>query len=85
MLETSQEDKEALQDFCQKNHYDIPDVKMAIYKNRRGRYKNILLWCKARRGVCKIEPMFATDYLYRPIEITDLNIKVKPIVEERVF
>ena len=62
----------------------MPDVKMSVYKNRRGRYKNILLWCSADRGICRINPIFATDYQYNPVEIKNLKIKVKPN-EEGMF
>jgi replicative DNA helicase len=77
MLQTSQEDKEILKDYCEKNAYSIPDIKVSVYKNRRGRYKDILVWCRARRGVCKIEPMFVTDYLYNPIDIKELKINIR--------
>ena len=29
-------------------------------------------------GVCKINPIFVTNYMYEPIEIEDLIINVKP-------
>lgn len=85
MLQTSQEDKEALKDVITKMGIDMPEVKMSVYKNRRGRYKDILLWCKARRGICRIEPVFATDYQYNLIEIPDIKIHVKPKLEASAF
>ena len=84
MLETSQEDRESLTAYCNKNNFEIPDIKISIYKNRRGMYKSILLWCKSRRGVCKIEPMFATNYMYEPVPIQDLKINVKKRIEDKV-
>ena len=65
--------------------FERPTIKISIYKNRRGRYKSILLWCKCNRGVCKIEPMFATNYSYELIEIEDLKIKVKPSMVASAF
>lgn len=78
MLETSQEDMTALEEVLAKGGFDKPVIKISVYKNRRGRYKSILLWCKANRGTCKIEPMFATNYQYELIPIEDIKINVKP-------
>ena len=77
MLETSQDDKEALKDLITRNGFPIPDIKISVYKNRRGEYKDILLWCTSDRGTCKINPCFVTNYQYELIDIPDLRIKVK--------
>lgn len=77
LLEVSEEDREALKSFIENNGLEMPTIKMSVYKNRRGEYKDILLWCKADRGVCKIDPIFVTDYQYNIINIPDLKIKVK--------
>ena len=77
MLETSQEDKEALSDLINRNGFPIPDIKISVYKNRRGEYKDILLWCTSDRGTCKINPCFVTNYQYELIDIPDLRIKVQ--------
>ena len=77
MLEVSQEDKEALADVINRNALPIPDIKISVYKNRRGEYKDILLWCTSNRGCCKIDPVFVTNYQYELINIPDLRIKVK--------
>ena len=81
MLEVSQEDKTALEGILKKEQLPDPVIKISIYKNRRGRYKGVLLWCKANRGICRIEPMFMTNYQYQLIPIEDLKIKVKPRME----
>jgi hypothetical protein len=47
---------------------------MSVYKNRRGRYKGIYLWCDADLGTCRVKPMFATTYDYEIIAINDLKI-----------
>ena len=65
MLQTDKEDKEKLKGLITKLGCPEPNIKMSIYKNRRGQYKDILLWCNGKRGVCRIEPMFATDYNYQ--------------------
>lgn len=85
MLETSQEDIESLQEVVEKGGFEMPKIKISIYKNRRGRYKDILLWCKENRGTCKIEPMFVTNYQYELINIKDLQIKIKERVEASAF
>ena len=77
MLEVSQEDREALNDLVTRNGLQMPDIKISIYKNRRGEYKDILLWCVSNRGCCKIDPIFVTNYQYELINIPDLKIKVK--------
>ena len=78
MLQVSQEDKEALKPVLLRNGYPEPDIKISVYKNRRGQYKDILLWCKSDRGTCRIEPMFVTNYQYQIQEVEDLQIKIIP-------
>lgn len=85
MLQTSQEDKEALRDIIMRGGFDEPNIKISIYKNRRGQYKDLLLWCKADRGQCKFIPMFATDYQYKIIELPDLKIKINPKIQVSAF
>ena len=85
MLQTSQEDKEKLKTILNKGGFPEPGIKISIYKNRRGRYKDILLWCKANRATCRIEPMFATDYQYSLIEMPDLKIAINPKITASAF
>ena len=85
MLQTSQEDKEALRDIILHGGFEEPNIKMSIYKNRRGQYKDILLWCKADRGQCKFIPMFATDYQYKLVELPDLKITINPKIQSSAF
>ena len=76
MLYVTLEDRESLSTLLQNNGLEPPEVKISVYKNRRGKYKDILLWCRANKGICRIEPIFVTDYLYNIIDIPDLRIKV---------
>ena len=85
MLQTSQEDKEALKEVVHRGGFEMPEIKISVYKNRRGQYKDILLWCKANRATCKIIPMFATNYQYEIIEIPDLKIKINPKIQISAF
>ena len=85
MLQTSQEDKDALKPILAQQNLPVPEIKMSVYKNRRGQYKDILLWCKADRGICRIEPMFATDYKYEIVDLPDLKIKINPNISASAF
>ena len=82
MLDVSQEDKESLKELCDKNGFIMPDTKISIYKNRRGRYKDILLWCESNKGTCKITPKFVTNYQYELIDIPALKINVIPRTDQ---
>ena len=77
MLEVSKDDLKALDLLIKQNHFEVPQIKMSVYKNRRGRYKDVLLWCKAQRGTCRIEPMFVTDYQYKLIDVPVYKVTVK--------
>ena len=55
--------------------FEKPNLKLSIYKNRRGKYKGVMLWCKADLGTCRINPIFCTDYTYNIINIEDLAIE----------
>lgn len=76
LLSVTTRDLEALQSILATNAFDTPTIKISIYKNRRGRYKGIYLFCKADLGTCRIEPMFATTYNYDIIEIDNVSINV---------
>lgn len=78
MLKTSKEDVEALRSILTKNNFQEPTIKISVYKNRRGQYKDVLLWCKADQGICRVEPMFVTDYNYQLIDLPDIKINVMP-------
>lgn len=77
LLTVSQKDEEALTEIMSSNIFAKPTIKLSIYKNRRGRYKGIYLWCKADLGTCRVEPMFATTYNYELINIANLKIMVE--------
>ena len=78
ILDTTQEDKEALENIIKDSAFTMPNVKMSIYKNRRGSYNRCFLWMKADKGTCRFKTMFITDYNYELIEnIKDINIIVQ--------
>jgi hypothetical protein len=74
LLPAKQKDYEALEPILNSNTFEQPNLKISIYKNRRGRYKGIYLWCKSNLGVCRIKPMFATTWDYEIVPIEDLKI-----------
>lgn len=76
LLQTTQKDLDALNAILASNTFEMPILKLSIYKNRRGRYKGIYLWCKGDLGTCRIKPMFATDYRYEIIPMDDLKISI---------
>ena len=77
LLPVKQEDLAALEPLLTKNgHFQEPNLKLSIYKNRRGRFKSVFLWCHSDLGTCRINPMFMTDFQYEFIGIEDLKIFV---------
>ena len=74
LLGVKDEDIQSLDSILSLNTFDRPNIKMSIYKNRRGRYKGIILWCKADLGCCRVHPMFATTYDYEILSIEDIKI-----------
>ena len=82
LLNVKDEDLVKLDKILSTNVFDRPSIKMSVYKNRRGRYKGIYLWCSADLGCCRIKPMFATTYDYEIIPIDDMKIVLE---EESAF
>jgi hypothetical protein len=78
LLAVTNKDLESLDSLLKQNVFEHPNLKLSVYKNRRGRYKGIYLWCKADLGTCRINPMFATDWRYQLIEMDDYKIKIEP-------
>lgn len=77
LLGVTDEDLVALENILISNVFETPKIKISVYKNRRGRYKGLYLWCKADLGCCRIEPMFCTTYGYEMINIDDIRIKIE--------
>ncbi len=77
LLAVTEEDLIALEPLLGANLFETPVIKMSIYKNRRGGYKSVLLWCKADLGTCRITPMFCTDFRYELVPIENIKIEVQ--------
>lgn len=77
LLGTTNDDLASLQPILDSNVFDKPTIKMSVYKNRRGRYKGVYLWCKANLGTCRVQPMFVTDYNYELLDVEDIKIRIE--------
>lgn len=82
LLQVRSSDLQALEPILTKSSFPKPTIKISVYKNRRGKYKGIYLWCKANLGTCRIEPMFATGWDYELIQMDDIKITLE---EEGAF
>lgn len=82
LLNVQDDDLVSLEKILNTRLFDTPTIKMSVYKNRRGRYKGVILWCKADLGTCRITPMFCTTYAYELVPIDDIKITLE---EESAF
>ena len=82
LMNVTSEDIEALEPILSSNIFDKPVIKLSVYKNRRGKYRGVYLWCKADLGTCRIQPMFCTTYDYEMVTIDNIKIMVE---EEGAF
>ena len=76
LLGVKDDDLVKLDPILSSNIFEKPTIKISVYKNRRGRYKGVYLWCKANLGCCRIQPMFCTTYDYEMVSIDDVRIKI---------
>ena len=77
MLGVKDEDLVSLEPILSVGVFKKPNIKISIYKNRRGRYKGVYLWCDADLGTCRINPMFCTGWDYEMINIDDTQIRME--------
>lgn len=76
LLDVTEEDEAALKDIVAKNGYEMPNVKMSIYKNRRGSYNKCYLWMIADKSTCRFNSLFCTGYDYKFIPIKESCIEM---------
>lgn len=74
LLDTTKRDRDALEQFCSDNGIQMPNVKLSIYKNRRGSFTRGYLWMQADKGTCRYNPIFATNWNYEIVDIYDFEI-----------
>lgn len=77
LLRVSDDDLVSLESILGSNLFEKPNIKMSIYKNRRGSYKGVYLWCKADLGTCRIKPMFCTTWGYEMLNVDDVRIQIE--------
>lgn len=77
LMSVTDEDLVSLNEILSTGVFATPNIKLSIYKNRRGRYKGVYLWCSADLGTCRIKPMFCTTYNYELVPIDDIKINVE--------
>ena len=77
LLDVTDEDKEKLQGVISNEGIAMPNVKMSMYKNRRGSYNKCYLWMYADKSTCRFNGVFCTDYNYELIPITDTKIYMR--------
>ena len=76
-MPVTKQDLDGIKAIVVKNNFQNPTLKLSVYKNRRGSYKGVYLWCKANLGTCRVEPMFCTDYNYNLGQVNDVKINVE--------
>lgn len=76
MLPVKTGDLDSLAPILNTGVFDKPQLKISVYKNRRGQYKGIYLWCRADLGTCRVRAMFATGWDYELIPIDDTRINI---------
>lgn len=83
LLPVTDEDLVALENVLAKSpSFGTPTIKLSIYKNRRGRYKGVILWCQADLGTCRIHPVFMTNFRHELQTIENIRVNFE---EESAF
>ena len=77
LLGVSEEDLAKLEPILEANpNLQRPNIKLSVYKNRRGSYKGVFLWCTADLGTCRIHPQFCTTWHHEMVGIEDIKVIV---------
>lgn len=76
LLDTTDEDREKLANVLT-DDMPMPNVKMSVYKNRRGLYNKCYIWMYAKKGTCRFDGAFCTSYNYELVPISDWNIHMR--------
>lgn len=75
LLSVSPEDLVKLEPILASNaNFQVPTIKLSVYKNRRGSYKGCYLWCAADLGTCRITPQFCTNWRHEMLSIEDIKV-----------
>lgn len=76
LLDTTDEDREKLANVVN-DGMRMPNVKLSIYKNRRGMYNRCYIWMYANKGTCRFDGVFCTTYNYELMPIGETNISMR--------
>lgn len=77
MVDVVQEDLDALETLLSGMDVEEPNIKMSVYKNRRGKTNRVILWMKADKGTCRYETLIdkksgralVTDFDYNLVDV----------------
>lgn len=56
-----------------------PTMIRAVYKNRRGKYKGVKVWCHADLGTCRYYALFVTTNDYKILDVMEYDVDVEKI------
>ena len=62
-----------------------PTQILDVYKNRRGKWRNIRIWRYTDLGTCRSQDCFVTDTSNNPIDMKSIKLKVNQLVSEGAF
>lgn len=79
LLPISELDKEKLQPLIE-NGRPEPNVKLSVYKNRRGSFVRGYLWLQMDKASCRYQTVFATDWDYIEIPLVAFDIQ-QPVMQ----
>lgn len=74
LLPLTETDQEKLQVYAERG-FPMPNIKLSVYKNRRGSFVRGYLWMQMDKSTCRYETVFATDWDYKQISITAFDIE----------
>ena len=74
-LTVTKEDLEKLEPILSSNsNFQVPNIKISIYKNRRGAYKGCFLCSVYDLGICRVHPQFCTTWRMDMMSIEDIKV-----------
>lgn len=76
MLDVTEDDLEKLNNLLD-DGMTKPNIKMSVYKNRRGKFTKCFLWMYADKATCRFNGLFLTDWNYELISINDISIRMR--------
>ena len=74
LLPLTETDQEKLQVYTERG-FPMPNIKLSVYKNRRGSFVRGYLWMQMDKSTCRYETVFATDWDYKQLPITAFDIE----------